>query len=155
MTVKKMMLTVIWCLAILICEAQDKEFLSLGSSVVEKDSAGNFMEAKTFRVHEVRIKLNADQNTIEFFTKGFLDRDPFRLTNEIVIRDKIHSPNMDGRPRTEFSGIDKRGRKCIIKFILLRDAYKMRDGELRIEYADHAEIYSIKFRNNQPTFNGS
>lgn len=150
---KKTIATLLSFLFFLVSEAQVGEFLSLGSAISVKDSTGKFIEVKKWTIQQVHIKFNSIQKKIQFFSKGMSDRDTFSLQKEIFILDKSTSPDFDDNKAREFSGTDKAGRNCIIRLRLIKDQYKMQDGELRIEYAGHAEIYTIRAFRRNPTFN--
>jgi hypothetical protein len=152
---KKVLLTLFSFLVMLVSKAQVREFLSLGSSTLTKDSLGNFVGAQTLKVRQVKIRFDQEQQKIEFFAKGLLDRDEMKLVNEIFIKDKRISPKMDQHLATEFLGADKEGRKCIVRLKLMSDDFNMKDGELQVEYVDYAVVYSIKKYRHGPIFNGS
>lgn len=147
---KKTIVSIIAFLFFLISKAQVAEFLSLQSTTLGKDSKGDFVEVKEWIGQEININFDLTQKKVQFFSKGMLDRDRFNLKKEIFILNKGTSPDIvNGKMMWEFSGTDKTGKKCTVKLKLIKDEYKMQDGELRVEYLDCAEIYKIRtFRRN-------
>ena len=151
---KKAMVTILSVLFFLASKAQVAEFLSLKSTTSQKDSAGDFVQTKIWLVQEMRIKFDLTKQRLQFFSKGLLDRDPLTLMKEIFIVTGTTSPNSDSENvMKDFSGIDKAGRKCAVRLNLTKDEYKIQDGELRVVYRDHEEIYKVRAIRQNPSFN--
>ena len=146
---KKAILTILSFLVFFISKSQVTEFLSLQSAVSPKDSKGNFVQVKEWLGQEIHISFNLSQKKVQFFSKGMLDRDTFSLKKEILI---VSRDIVNDKMIKEFSGIDRSGKKCLVKLKLITDEYKMQDGELRVEYLDGEEIYKIRTLRFNPIF---
>ena len=137
-------------------KAQVAEFFSFQSASLNKDSKGNFVEVKEWIGQEVYINFDLRLKKVQFFSKGMLDRDTFRLIREILVSQKSASPDIiNDEAMREFAGIDRWGKHCIVRLRLTKDAYKTQDGELRVEYADNAKVYKLRIVRDNPRFNKS
>ena len=142
---KKSILTLISFSFLFITNAQVVTFLSLGSATVERDAKGNFADVKIWVVKQRHINFDMTQNKLQFLSEGLLDTDTFSLNKEISILNKITSPNIFDEQTRVYAGLDQEGRKCIVRFKVSKDGFIIvQDGELQIEYIDHAEIYSLR-----------
>lgn len=151
---KKATVTLLLFLFFFVSKAQVTEFLSLRSTTAEKDSKGNFVPVKSWLVQQTRINFDLTRQKIQFFSKGLLDRDTLTLIKEIFIVSGTTIPDTDmEKTIREFSGIDKAGRKCTVTLKLMKDEYKVQNGEVRIEYTDHAEIFKVRAFTQTPMFN--
>jgi plastocyanin domain-containing protein len=148
---KKTILTLLSILFFSIPKAQVTTFLSFGVTISHRDAEGNFAEVKRSIIQEMHITVNLDQNKIQFLSKGMLSRDTFKLKNEITVLNEIKTPDMGKDKKTKlFSGIDGRGTKCIVRLKPIRDARKMLDGELEVEYIDRTETYKLRTPRHDP-----
>lgn len=148
---KKAVVTVVYFLFFLISKAQFTDFLSLRSTTSQKGSIDNFAPVKAWLIHETHIRFDLTKQRLQFFAKGLLDRNPLNLIKEIFIVSGTTFPDTDnGKVIRYFSGIDKAGEKCTVTFNLMKDEYKIRDGELRLEYPDHIEIYKVRVSSQTP-----
>ena len=150
---KKVMITILSVLFFLASKAQVAEFLSLKSTTAQKDSTGEFVQAKVWLIQETHIKFDLTKQKLQFFSKGLLDRDSLTLIKEIFIISGTTSPHDDNeRMISNFSGVDKAGRKCNVILSWINDEYKVQDGELRVQYADRTKIYKVRSVRQDPNF---
>lgn len=152
---KRTIVSILSLLFFLISKAQVAEFLSLQSATSGKDSKGDFIEAKVWIGQETYIYFDLSQKKVQFFSKGMLDRDTFSLKKEIFLNEGTSPDIVNDKMMWNFLGTDKTGKQCTVRLKLIRDEFKIQDGELRVEFLGRAEIYKIRTFRHNPRSNKS
>jgi hypothetical protein len=129
--------------------AQVSEYTSYQSAMIKRNTNGEFQTPNEWINRKMKIILDLEKKKLQFSPSNLLGEYPDIVEQEIQLYSlKARSKNSEKKGFATFTGTDKSGEKCIIRFNFMKGMNDIYDGLLQIEYLDTQYAYKIRKTQN-------
>ena len=125
--------------------AQVSEYISCQSAIIKKSNNDEFQFPNEWFSKKMKIILDLNNKKLQLLSTDLSGQNPGMLEQEIhLYRLKAKSTNIGNTGFATFTGTDKSGEKCIVRFNFKKKINDIYDGILQIEYPDTQWVYKIR-----------
>ena len=126
-------------------KAQVSEYSCYQSAIIKKNASGEFQIPKEWVSIKMKIILDLDRKRLQLMSTDLLGQYPGIVEQEIELyKIKNKSNNIGNKGFAAFSGTNKSGEKCIVRFNFKKEINDIYDGLIQIEYLDTQYVYKIR-----------
>ncbi len=125
--------------------AQVSEYASYQSAICKKNVNGEFQAPQEWLSKKMKIILDLDRKRLQLMSKDLFGEYPGIVDQEIQLyKVKATSKISSNKGFAIFTGTDKSGEKCIVRFNFMKNVNDIYDGLMQIEYPDTQYVYKIR-----------
>lgn len=125
--------------------AQVSQYTSYQSAIIKKNSIGEFQVPDKWINKRMKIILDLDNKKLQVLSTDLPGQNSGIIEQEIQLyKLKSKSKNSGDKGFATFTGTDKSGEKCIVRFNFMKEINDIYDGLMLIEYPDTQCVFKIR-----------